>query len=78
MIDDPDEPGYRYPIAGERYWHTHWHCWVVIDPEQTPGWRIIGEVAATVDSDDARDTRLARGTRVGVKLKSLELSAHES
>lgn len=73
VIDDPDDPDYRYPEPGERFWHVQWDRWVIVRP--TDGWcleqrareaiglRILGEV--TVELEDT-------GQRGIVKLRSLE------
>lgn len=62
MITDPDQPGYRFPQPGERYWHAPWECWVVIEGD-TPYGHVPDEVAALRESD---------GQKLVVKLRSLD------
>lgn len=72
MIDDPDDPDYRYPEPGERFWHRR-HGWVATIPaygrreaaSDERGLRILGEVAVAV---------AATGKRAIVKLTNLEES----
>lgn len=30
MINDPDNPDFRYPQVGERYYHEHWATWCTV------------------------------------------------
>lgn len=71
MIDDPDDPAYRYPEPGERLWHWRREQWVITLPADGPrerarddiSLRVLGEV--TVEFEGT-------GRRAIVKLSNLE------
>jgi hypothetical protein len=69
VTDDPDDPEYRYPEPGERFWHWRHEQWVTVQPAPgtTPSstdesLRILGEVAVLLED----------GGKAIVKLHNLE------
>lgn len=62
MIDDPDDPAYRYPEVGERFWHCVHEKWVIVRPADGPAeraaddrsLRILSEVPVTVEDTGAK------------------------
>jgi hypothetical protein len=75
VIDDPDDPDYRYPEPGERLWHWRRERWVTVLPADGPrdrakddaSLRVLGEVAVELED----------GHRAIVKLNNLERSEGE-
>lgn len=71
MEDDPDQPDYRYPVAGERLWHHPWRRWVIVrstldgvaaSATDEASLRVLGEVAVTFEDS---------GNRAIAKLRNL-------
>lgn len=64
MITEPDDPDYRYPQPGERFWHSRKDAWCTVrsGADEPYDLRVVGEVAVTFDD----------GRRATVKLYNLD------
>lgn len=67
MIDDPDAPGYRYPTAGERFWHWRQEVWCTVREADGLNYdpRVLGEVPVHLED----------GRKAIVKLYNLDETA---
>jgi hypothetical protein len=67
VISDPDDPAFRYPQPGERYWHQPWNRWcTIVEP-----WP---ELRRSLPRDEV-PVRMESGKLATVKLRSLEETA---
>ena len=68
MISDPDDPDFRFPQSGERYFHAPWEQWCVVMPQRP-------EIAHLVPRDEVLVYLIRDCKPAIVKLKSLEVDS---